>query len=1034
MSPVDTGGPEPSAASLAALVEHAGPMLAIDASGTCCFANPAAAALAGDPSRPLAGSPVASRLAILAGGPGGDAVARARRGRRSVTDVIAPDSGRRYTVRAIPAGDLVLVYLDETTQRQAAEARARQALESARLASLAGTTGSFETDLVRASAWMSERAQRIFGFEPAEDSTYPRSRFLDAILPECREEHAAAFAEAVAHPGGAVTATYRIRRPDGETRTLHVVCEAVPNPGGQPHTIVGSISDVTGREAAESALRRSEERLRQILEGVDAVVTYVPSRGDPKVLSPQAERILGYPPETLAAEPAWHALVHPEDLERCLAAWRSGEPTWGLTYRLRRADGRWIWVDDRGQRIYHDDGRPPGYVSVVVDVTDRVEAGRERRLADERRRRFFDANIVGTVVVDAGGRVLEANDYWLRLVGRSRGELERGELDWRAATAPDSRAADDDAIAQCRATGRSRPYEKTYLRPDGTPVPALVVRASMPGADEQFATFTLDLTERNAAAAETARLAAAIEQTSESVVITDVDAAIRYVNPAFERASGYSRDEAVGRNPRILQSGVQTPAFYSEMWDTLLRGETWRGELVNRRKDGSLYTEVAAISPIRDASGQTTAYVGVKRDVTAERALEARLSQAQRLEAIGQLAGGIAHDFNNLLAVIRGYADLARAEVPEGGPAADDLARVVLAADHASALTHQLLTFSRREATEPTVLDPAEVVGELAPMLRRLLGEHIELEVAAAVPSVGCVRIDRSQLDQVAMNLVANARDAMPDGGRLAIRIEPLDDGAGWVRLAVSDSGVGMDDATARRAFEPFFTTKDPGHGTGLGLATVYGIVTAAGGRVGLVSSPGHGTTVTVDLPGAEPPDANPALAGAGDGADAGAGAGAGGGVGTAVGTAVGAAAGAGARAGAAGGQPVGPGPETTPPLAVLLVEDDEAVRALTRRMLLSLGHTVTVAASGAEAIQLVDAAASPPDVLVTDVRMPGIQGPELARILRDRQADLPVVFTSGFSAELGDSVAIPGAQILDKPFDLRRLDAAVRAAVAAAR
>jgi PAS domain S-box-containing protein len=1227
----------PSEPLLAALLDHAAPMLALDASGACRFANAAAAALTAEPDRPIRGERPAARLPILADHQVARLISGARAGRGGVVEATVPGGPRRFTVRAVPAGELVLLYLDETTALRAAESAAEDAAEQARLASLAGVTGTFWIDLVNETVWVSDSVRQIYGFEAVPDSLYPRSVIRAAVHADDKAAQAAAVAGAVANPGAVYDVTYRIvRGDDGAVRTLHAVGEVRRDPEGRPRTLLASVSDVTDRSATEEALRESEERLRQTVEGVDAiiafredggseviqspqiqrilgyrpeeltdnlawddlvhpddldtcvrawrglesewsltyrmrhadgrwiwvedrgrwldreegrgrgligvvtditdrmrveadlraseewrrqtvegidavltyrasgevlsihspqaerilgftpdelaedeawwarvhpddlpacleawnddrldwsltyrferkdgawiwlddrghrfpngdggspglfavavditerkrveqalaeseerlrrtvegvdaVITYLERNGAPTIQSPQVERILGYPPEALTTEEAWFDLVHPEDIERCHAAWTRRTPTWVLTYRMRRADGRWIWVDDRGQRFDTDDERS-GYVGVVTDATDRVEAGHERRLADERRRRFFDANIVGTLVEEAGGRVLEANDYWLRLVGRTRDELERGELDWRAMTAPESLQIDDDAIAQLRQDGTALPYEKVYVRPDGGLVAALVVRASMPGPGEQIATFALDLTERNAAAAEMAELAAAIEQTSESVVVTDIDAVIRYVNPAFERTSGYTRAEALGQNPRILHSGVHGPEFFRDVWAALSQGETWNGELVNRRKDGTIYTEVAAISPIRDSGGRVTAYVGVKRDVTAERELEARLSQAQRLEAIGQLAGGIAHDFNNLLAVIRGYADLARAAMPVAGPATEDLDQVVLAADRASSLTRQLLLFSRRQAMEPRVVDPAAVIDGLAPMLRRLLGEHIDLEVAVAQPSAGSVRVDPGQLEQVVINLAANARDAMPEGGRLVIRTEPHDeDGAGWVRLSVEDTGMGMDETTVAHLFEPFFTTKAVGRGTGLGLSTVYGIVVQSGGRVNVTSVPGQGSTFAVDLPRVDVP-----AAATGDEA---------------------AAAPSSARRG----------------LSVLLVEDDAAVRSLTRRMLASLGHAVTAASSGAEALGLVEVADRLPDVLITDVRMPGIQGQELARRLRDRRPDLPVVFISGFSAELGDRVAITGAQVLDKPFDLRRLEAAINTAI----
>ena len=955
-------------------------MLAVDHGGRCRFANAAAAALADDPERPLAGDKAEMRLPLLAEPEATDLVAGARDGRAGTVEVRLPRSGRSFVIRAVPAGDLVLLYLEDTTELRAARAAELQAAEQARLAGLAGVTGSYETDLVAGTTWLSEQARRIFGLEPTADSVYPRDEVLAVIDPEDVAHQAAAVASAVANPGAIHDVVYRTRRPDGARRALHVVGEVLRDAEGRPRTIIGSVSDVTDRAAAQEALRISEDRLRQVVEGVDAIISYrddalaavvhspqierilgyrpeevadneawdrivhpddvarceqawrsadpdwtltyrirradgryvwVDDRGRwieredgrgpgligvitditerkrteealraseerlrrvvegvdaiityeeggrAAIQSPQVERILGYPPSALETEESWIALVHPEDRERCVAAWRDEAPTWLLTYRMRRADGTWIWVDDRGHRFYHDDGRPPGYVGVALDASDRVEAEQARRIADERRQRVFDADIVGTLVAEADGRVLEANDYWLRLVGRTREELDRGELDWRAITTPDSLPDDDDALAQCRSTGSSRPYEKRYLRPDGTTVAALMVQALMPGPEGQFAAFALDLTERNAAAAEVAQLIAAIEQTSESVVITDLNAVIGYVNPAFERASGFSREEAVGQNPRMLQSGAQGREFYAEMWATLTRGDTWRGELVNRRKDGTLYTEVAAISPIRDPGGRVAAYVGVKRDVTAERELQARLAQAERMEAIGRLAGGIAHDFNNLLAVIRGYADLARVAMPGASPAIEDLDQVVLAADRASALTRQLLLFSRRQASEPVVLDVGAVVEGLGPMLRRLLGEHIELELPAAVPSAGSVRADASQLEQVVINLAANARDAMPEGGRLSIRTEPLDeDGDGWVRLSVADTGVGMDEAVVAHVFEPFFTTKSPGRGTGLGLSTAYGIVVQSGGRVSVSSAPGQGTTFNVDLPRVDVPPA----------------------------------------------------------------------------------------------------------------------------------------------------------------------------------
>jgi PAS domain S-box-containing protein len=638
-----------------------------------------------------------------------------------------------------------------------------------------------------------------------------------------------------------------------------------------------------------------------------------------------------------------------------------------------------------------------GYLGTLLDITDRRRAEEELRAAHARMRRFFDAGIVGTFVAELDGRVVEANDYWLRLIGATREQLERGELDWRTLTEPDAAPLDESALAELRRNGTSAPYEKWYRLPDGRRVPVLVARATMPGPVEQVASFVLDMTERRAALTGMARLVAAIEQTSESVVVTDVDAGILYVNPAFERVSGYTFAEVRGTNPSVLKSGVQTPEFYASMWATLTAGSTWTGELVNRRKDGREYVEEASISPMRDERGQITAYVAVKRDVTGERTLEAQLRQAQRLEAIGSLAGGVAHDFNNLLTAIHGYGELVLDALPTGSESRADVGELLRAADRASALTRQLLAFSRRQVLAPEVLDPGAVIDDLEPMLRRLLGAHILLSTSRTA-DLGRVRADPGQLEQVVVNLAVNARDAMPGGGRLDISSGNAQGPDGpVVRIAVSDTGAGMEAETLARVFEPFFTTKEEGKGTGMGLATVYGIVRQSNGTISVASAKGSGTTFTIDLPRVE--------AAAGDGP---------------------------------GGTETGatrPGRRQPRGQSILLVEDQDPVRAVAARILERQGYRVALAASGAEALAIVAAADEPFDLLLTDVRMPGIQGPEVARRLRVIQPGLKVLFMSGFAAEAGGAdELLAGTPVIDKPFDAATLGRNVAAALGAPR
>jgi len=777
---------------------------------------------------------------------------------------------------------------------------------------------------------------------------------------------------------------------------------AFPFEGGVVH--VGR--DVTEARTALEALRATEERLLERtaqLEEARDLAGIGDFRRDMRTgtttWSPQLYRLFGLDPSGPAPGPdEIDEAVTPETLaERAGALARAaatGTP-WDLEMHIRRPGGEERWLHQRGVADLDASGGVIGYHGTVLDITQRKRAAEALEVANARLRRFFDADIVGTVVAEAAGRVLEANDYWLRLVGRSREELGRGEIDWRATTAPESLKADDRALVDVRERGSTAPYAKVYVRSDGTRVPVLIVRATMPGPGEQIASFVLDMTERDAAAARLTRLGAAVEQAGDLILVSDTEGVIQYLNPALEALTGHASSEAVGTSvKRLLRSDVHAPEFYEALDRARRTGTPWSGRVVNRRADGTTFEQDLRISPLRDADGRLIGAVEVGRDLTRELALEADLRQAQRIEAVGQLAGGVAHDFNNLLTAIRGYGELVLAALPPWSDARTDVTEMLKAADRAAGLTRQLLAFGRRQMLAPKVLDPSTVIDELAPMLRRLLGEHIDLVVTHG-PDLGNVLVDPGQLEQVIVNLAVNARDAMPDGGRLlvdsanAVLRSPESTPLPSVRITVSDTGTGMDQATLARIFEPFFTTKEPGKGTGMGLATVYGIVRQSGGRITASSTPGQGTVILIDLPVVEATD--PA--------------------------------------------PEAPGPATIgahrPAGTVLLVEDEAAVRAVVSRALTGCGFSVAQAGSGSEAIEIATAPGFRFDLLISDVRMPGIQGPDLARRLRTQRPDLPVLFISGYSADLADDMAgVPGARILDKPFDTDTLLRAVREAI----
>ena len=520
-----------------------------------------------------------------------------------------------------------------------------------------------------------------------------------------------------------------------------------------------------------------------------------------------------------------------------------------------------------------------------------------------------------------------------------------------------------------------------------------------PGVPGHFLLYgaVQDITERKRAEVVRTQLATAVEQAAEAIVITDTRAIILYVNPAFEKTSGYSRAEALGRNSNVLKSGRQDVAFYREMWGVLTRGRVWTGHFINRRKDGTLFEEEATISPVRNAAGKLVNYVAVKRDVTHEVQLQAQLRQSQKMEAIGQLAGGVAHDFNNILSSVLMQTELVG--MVEGLPeeAREGLEQISADARRAADLTRQLLLFSRRQVMQSRQFDLNDVVTHLAKMLQRIIGEDVQLHLHLHCAPL-LIQADAGMLDQVLLNLAVNARDAMPEGGRVVVetteviideevaRLNPDATPGRFACLSVSDTGGGIPPEILPRIFEPFFTTKEVGKGTGLGLATVFGIVKQHGGWIKLVNQLGQGATFKIFLP------ARAVLTAAG--------------------------------APAASTKPTG-GRET-----ILWVEDEATVRLVTRRILERYGYTVLEADCGAAALKLWPEQRAAVTLLLTDLVMPGgLSGRELARQLQADRPQLKVIYTSGYSAEIaGRELELrSGENFIQKPFTPEQLLKTIR-------
>jgi PAS domain S-box-containing protein len=625
---------------------------------------------------------------------------------------------------------------------------------------------------------------------------------------------------------------------------------------------------------------------------------------------------------------------------------------------------------------------------------------------EARYRAMFEASHELLGLLDLEGRLLECNPASLAALGVTLDAI-RGKPFWEmpwwahaAALGERLRAG----VAQA-ASGQTVRFEASLDRPTPAGTWQHLAITLSPGRDEAgriayVVPVIHDLTERRHAEEHLRLLQTCVARLNDMVVITEAEPInepgprIVFVNESFERRTGYKREEVLGKTPRILQGQGTSRASLDRIRRALEHWQPVREELCNYTKDGQEFWVEIDIVPIADATGWYTHWVAVQRDVTERRKLEEQLLHAQKMEAVGRLAGGVAHDFNNLLTAIRASAELLREQL--GPDTHGDLEEIERACARATDLTRRLLALGRRQVLAAQLLDVNAVVGDVQRMLSRIIGEDVSLAVELS-PDLSAVRVDPGQLQQVLLNLAVNARDAMPSGGRLLVRTENVTLEAAeasargvppgrYVALLVKDDGAGMDETTRRRAFEPFFTTKEQGRGSGLGLSTVYGIVTQSGGAVTLDSAPGAGTTVTVYLP-AQPE-----------------------------------------RPSESGEAPTTPGREGARlPAAektVLVVEDEDAARRLLRRALTRMGYRVLEAPGGEEALELWRKHRREIDVVVTDVVMPGMSGRALVEHLRAEAKALPVVFISGYTEDALPDLAALGRRttLLEKPFTLSAL------------
>ncbi len=885
----------------------------------------------------------------------------------------------------------------DITQRKQAEATLRDREEQLRAAIWASGTGTFRWDIRSNELSWDEALDALFGLPPGQ-TVRSLETFIATVHPDDRSG-VIARCKLCAEEGADFDMEFRVIWPDGSVHWLDDKGKTSFDAAGKPLYMTGACVDITARKGSEAAMQKQKTELRILFDLMPAMIWFKDTRnGFIKVNQRVAEatglsiaEIEGKTAEEIFPKEA--AGYYADDLEVI----HSNAPKMGIVEKLQGSKGQELWVKTDKMPVCDKDGKVTGLIAMVHDVTESKRAEEALRESEERFAGAFEQAPIGVALASPTGRWIKVNRALCKLVGYTEAELLTRSF--QDITHPEDLADSLKGVRQLVADDiRSYQTEKRYIHAAGHLITILLNVSLVRDSQQQpryFIAQIQDITERKRTEQSLRLLSSAVKQSKESIMITDADLElpgpkIIFVNPAFTQMTGYTAAEVLGRTPRMLQGPRSDRAVLDRLRHDLQQGNTFAGETVNYRKDGTEYDLEWQIAPLRNASSAITHFVAIQRDITARKRLESQLVHSQQMETVGKLAGGVAHEFNSILTAIIGQSELLLVDLPAGSPLTAKVTEINQAAGRAAILTRQLLAYGRKQTLQPEMLNLNAVLAGMAGTLRHLVGHAIDIR---SVPAAGLrmVKADAGQISQVIMNMVINAHDAMPGGGKLTLEtanitldqasvncypeLKPGD----YVMLAITDTGTGMSAAVQARVFEPFFSTKGVGEGTGLGLSTCYGIIKQSGGHITVYSEPDVGTSFKIYLPQV-----------------------------TAM--------------------PAGPPPRATAPTSalprgtetILLVEDDPSLREMAAALLQRLGYIVLAASNGIEALSLRDAhQPGHIDLLFTDVVMPQMSGKELADRVHALSPRTLILFTSAYTANaiVHQGVLDQGVALLQKPF-----------------